>query len=63
MIAFAENENSYKCNSYTVYSVLFWIFFTITISGIGASFVYFLLVFKKDAPHIDSKTYKGTIIY
>ena len=27
-------------SSYTVYSVLFWIFFTISISGIGAYFIF-----------------------
>ena len=37
----AENENSYKCISFTVYTVLFWIFFTINVDGIGAYFVYF----------------------
>ena len=26
IIALAENENSYKCSSCTVYTVLFWIF-------------------------------------
>ena len=31
-----ENENSYKCSSYIMYTVLFWIFFTINIGGIGA---------------------------
>ena len=31
IITLAENENSYKCSSYTVYTVLFWIFFTINI--------------------------------
>ena len=36
-----ENENSYKSSSYTVYSVLFWIFFTINIGGIGGYFFYF----------------------
>ena len=46
IITLAENANCYKCNSYTVYTVLFWIFFTINI-GIGAYFVLFLLVFKK----------------
>ena len=46
----AENENSYKCSSYTVCSVLFWIFFTTNISEIGAYFVYFLLVLKKRCP-------------
>ena len=31
-----EDENSYKCSSCTVYTVLFWIFFTINVGGIGA---------------------------
>ena len=31
-----ENENSYKCSSCIMYTVLFWIFFTINIGGIGA---------------------------
>ena len=35
-ITLAENENSYKCSSCTVYTVLFWIFFTSNVSGIGA---------------------------
>ena len=34
-ITLAENENSYKCSSCTVYIVLFWIFFTINVGGIG----------------------------
>ena len=40
-IALAENENSYKCSSCIVYIVLFWIFFTINVSEIGAYFIYF----------------------
>ena len=40
-ITLAENENSYKCSSCTVYTVLFWIFFTITVGQIGAYFIYF----------------------
>ena len=40
-ITLAENENSYKCGSCTVYTVLFWIFFTINVDGIGAYFIYF----------------------
>ena len=36
----AENENSYKCNSCTVYIALFSIFFIISV-GIGAYFVYY----------------------
>ena len=46
-IALTENENSYKCSSCTVYIVLFWIFFTIIDSGIGAYFVYFHWYLKK----------------
>ena len=46
-ITLAENENSYKCSSYTVYTVLFWIFFTIDVGGIGAYFVYFHGYLKK----------------
>ena len=40
-ITFAENEISYKCSSCAVYTVLFWIFFTINVGGIGAYFIYF----------------------
>ena len=46
-ITLAENENSYKCSSCTVYIVLFWIFFTINVGGIGAYFVYFHWYLKK----------------
>ena len=40
-ITLAENENSYRCSSCTVYIVLFWIFFTNNVGVIGAYFVYF----------------------
>ena len=40
LIYLAENENSYKCSSYTLYIVLFWIFFTINV-WIGTYFVFF----------------------
>ena len=40
-ITLANNESSYKCSSGTVYNVLFWIFFTINIGGIGAFFICF----------------------
>ena len=59
----AENENSYKCSSCTVYIVLFWIFFTINIGGIGTYFVYFYLYLKKDSPYVDFNTHKETTIY
>ena len=39
-IALAENENSYECNSYILYIVLFSIFFTINV-GSGAYFDYY----------------------
>ena len=35
----AENENSYKCSSCIVYTVLLWIFCTVNVGGIGAIFV------------------------
>ena len=40
-ITLAENENSNNCSSYTVYNVLFCIFFTINVGRIGAYFIYF----------------------
>ena len=39
----AENENNYKCNSCTVYIVLFSILFIINV-GIGAYFAYYKYV-------------------
>ena len=39
-IAENKNENTYKCNSCTLYIVLFSILFTINV-GIGAYFAYF----------------------
>ena len=46
-ITHAENENSYKCSSCSVYTVLFCIFFTINVGGIGAYFFYFHWYLKK----------------
>ena len=40
-ITLDENENSYKCNSRTVYIVVFSIFFIINV-GIGTCFVLIL---------------------
>ena len=40
IITLAENENSYKCSSCTVYIVLFSIFIIINV-GIGSYFVYY----------------------
>ena len=39
-ITLAKDENSYKCSSCTMYTVLLWIFFTISVGGIGACLVY-----------------------
>ena len=47
IITLAENENSYKCSSCIMYTVLFWIFFTINIGGTGTYFVYFYWYLKK----------------
>ena len=56
----AENENSYKCSSCIMYTVLFWIFFTIDIRCL---FCLFLLLLKKDSPYVDFNTHKETTIY
>ena len=58
-----ENENSYKCSYFTMYTVLFWIFFTIKIGGTGAYFIYFYWYLKKDLPYVDFNTHKETAIY
>ena len=58
-----ENENSYKCSYFTMYTVLFWIFFTIKIGGTGAYFIYFYWFLKKDLPYVDFNTHKETAIY
>ena len=46
-ITLAENENSYKCSSCTLHIVLFLIFFTVNIGGIGAYFICFLGYLRK----------------
>ena len=63
IITLAENENSSECSSCTVYTVSFWIFFTINIGGIGAYFVYFYWYLKKDVPHVDFNTRTQADIY
>ena len=63
IITLAENENSYKCSSCIMYTVLFWIFFTINIGGIGAYFVHLYWYLKKDSRHVDFNTHKETTIY
>ena len=46
-VTLAENENSYKCSSCRVYTVLFWISFTVNVGGISPYFVYFHGYLKK----------------
>ena len=50
-ITLAENENTHKCSSCTLYIVLFSILFTITF-GIGTYFVYFHWYVEKDVPRV-----------
>ena len=59
----AENENSYKCSTCALYTVLFWIFFTINVGGIGAYFICFHGYLKKDVTRVDFKTRTQTDIY
>ena len=61
-IALAKNENKYKCNSCTLYIVLFSILFTINI-GVGAYFVYFHWYLKKDVTLVEFDTCTQTTIY
>ena len=58
-ITLAENENSYKCSSCTVYTVLFWI----NVGGIGAYFVYFHWYLKKDVTPVEFNTRTQKDIY
>ena len=46
-ITSAKNENKHKCSSWTLYIVLFSIFFTINV-GIGSYFLCFYWYLKKD---------------
>ena len=62
-ITLAENEDSYKCSYCTVYTVLFWIFSTINVGGIGAYFLYFCGYLKKDVTRVDVNTRAQTDIY
>ena len=62
-ITLAENENSYKCSSCIVYTVLFWIIFTINDGGIGVYFAYFHWYLKKDVTRVEFDTRTQTTIY
>ena len=61
-VTLAENEYKYKCNSCTLYIVLFSILFTINV-GIGAYFVYFLWYLKKYVTRVEFDTRTQTAIY
>ena len=51
----AEDENNHKCNSYTLYILLFSIFITVNV-GIGFSFSFFRsCCFKKNKAIVDLK--------
>ena len=63
IITLTENENSYKCSSCTVYTVLFWIFFTI-FTGITIYFVYYnWSLIKNNVSCIKFNTHKETKIW
>ena len=49
-ITLAENETIHKCSSCTVYILLFWIFFTFNVGGIGAYFRWYL---QKDVSRVE----------
>ena len=59
-ITLAENENSYKCSSYTVYTVLFWIVFTI---NIGIVIYHLYSWWSKGDSHVKFNTRTQTTIY
>ena len=61
-ITLAENENSYKCSSCTVYIVLMVVFVTINV-GIVTYYVYSQCYTKREAPHVDFNTCTQTTIY
>ena len=58
-ITLAENENSYKCSSCTVYIVLFSTIFTINV-GIVTYCVYSQWYLKKDASHVNFNIHTQT---
>ena len=62
-ITLTENENSYKCSSFTVYTMLFWISFTINVGGVSAYFVYFHWYLKKDVTRVEFDTCTQTTVY
>ena len=63
IITLAENEKSYKCSSCTVYTALFWIFFTINVGEKGAYFVYLHWYLKIDVTRVEFGTPTQITIY
>ena len=61
-IILCENENKRKCNSCTLYIVLFSIIFTRNI-GTGTYFVYSRWYLKNDDTHVMLNTRTESIIY
>ena len=61
-ITLCENENKHKCNSYTLYIMLFSIVFTFNV-GIGTYFVYFYWYLKNDDPRVMLYICTETAIY
>ena len=61
-ITFTKNENKYKCNSCTLYIVLFSILFAVNV-GIGAYLIYFHWCLKKDVTRIEFDTCTQITIY
>ena len=61
-ITYTENKNNYKCSSCTVYTVLFWIFFTINVGGTDAYCIYFHWYLKKDVTRVEFNTRTQTDI-
>ena len=59
-ITLAENENSYKCTSYTVHAVLFWMFSTI---NIGIVIYHLYSWWSKGDWHVKFNTRTQTTIY
>ena len=62
-VKLAKDENSYKYSSCTVYTVLFWILFTINVGGIDTCFVYFYWYLKRDVTRVGFNTHTQADIY
>ena len=63
-VKLGKNENSNKCSCCTMYTVLFWVFFTINVGGIGTYFLYYnWSLVKNNVSHIKFGTRSQTDIY